>query len=185
MSELAFDVIILGAGPAGSTCAITLKNSGLKVALLDKETFPRDKICGDAVSSVAKRILRQIDPELEQDLLSFAPKSHITQAKLFSPNFKTLEFSFSKVGHCIRRKDFDYWLFKHALKNQDVTVMQGVKVADVNTNTKDATVTLADGRLLRAKVLVGCDGAHSIVAKKLGGFRVDRKHYSGAVRQYY
>ncbi len=185
MSELAFDVIILGAGPAGSTCAIALKNSGLKVALLDKETFPRDKICGDAVSSVAKRILRQIDPELEQDLLSFAPKSNITQAKLFSPNFKTLEFSFSKVGHCIRRKDFDHWLFNHALKNHDVTVMQGVKVADVRTDVTEATVSLADGRLLKAKVLVGCDGAHSIVAKKLGGFKVDRKHYSGAVRQYY
>lgn len=185
MSDLAFDVIILGAGPAGSTCAVTLKKSGLKVALLDKETFPRDKICGDAVSSVAKRILRQIDPALETDLLAFAPKSHISEAKLFSPTFKPLEFSFSKVGHCIRRVDFDNWLFNHAKQNPNVTIMQGVKVKDVDANEKQAKVELADGRILTAKVLVGCDGAHSIVAKKLANYKVDRKHYSGAVRQYY
>ena len=57
-----FDVIIVGGGPAGSTCALALKKSGLQVLLLEKETFPRDKICGDAVSSTTKRVLRQIDP---------------------------------------------------------------------------------------------------------------------------
>jgi flavin-dependent dehydrogenase len=59
-----YDVIIAGAGPGGSTCALTLKQSGLKVLMLEKETFPIDKICGDAVSSTAKRVLRQINPEL-------------------------------------------------------------------------------------------------------------------------
>ncbi|MES2689444.1 MAG: FAD-binding protein, partial [Bacteroidota bacterium] len=77
-----FDVIILGAGPAGSTCTIALQHSGLKVALLEKETFPRDKICGDAVSSVTKRVLRQIDPELEKKLLEYPAKTNISKAKL-------------------------------------------------------------------------------------------------------
>ena len=45
-----FDVAIVGAGPAGSSLAICLHKSGLKVALIDKSTFPRDKICGDAIS---------------------------------------------------------------------------------------------------------------------------------------
>ncbi|MBW7846042.1 MAG: geranylgeranyl reductase family protein [Bacteroidia bacterium] len=185
MHKNTFDVIIIGAGPAGSTCAIALQKSGLRVALIDKETFPRDKICGDAVSSVAKRILRQIDPVLEQSLLEFAPKSNIQQAKLYSPDFTTLEFSFTKVGHCIRRKDFDNWLFTHAINNTNITAIQDVKVNAVSTNSTQAVVELADGRVLTGKVLVGCDGAHSIVAKKLGNIKVDRKHYSGAVRQYY
>lgn len=179
------DVIIIGSGPAGSTCAITLKNSGLKVALLDKDTFPRDKICGDAVSSVAKRILRQIDPELETSLLAFAPKTNITQAKLYSPNFKSLSFSFSKTGHCIRRKDFDNWLFEIAKQNPNNEIIQNCKVKEVSTNADFAEVVLADGTTIKGKVLVGCDGAHSVVAKKLTNFKVDRKHYSGAVRQYY
>ncbi len=180
-----FDVIIVGAGPAGATCAIALQNSGLKVALLDKDIFPRDKICGDAVSSVAKRILRQIDPALETDLLNFAPKTAITQAKLYSPNFKSLSFNFSKVGHCIRRVDFDNWLFNHAIKKPNITVLQKVSVTQINIEEDYAEVTLNDGNILQAPIVVGCDGAHSIVAKKLANFKVDRKHYSGAVRQYY
>lgn len=185
LNQTEFDVIISGAGPAGSTCALTLHNSGLRVALLDKDTFPRDKICGDAVSSVAKRILRQINPELETNLLDFAPKSNITKAKLHSPNFETLEFSFSKTGHCIRRRDFDTWLFDLAKNHTDITVMQGAKVKDAFVQAEHAGVVLDNGQTLTAKILVACDGAHSVIAKKLGGFKVDRKHYSGAVRQYY
>lgn len=50
----AYDAVIVGAGPSGSTCAYFLAKSGAKVALLDKETFPRDKYCGDAVRCSAK-----------------------------------------------------------------------------------------------------------------------------------
>ena len=49
MFQKKFDVVIVGAGPAGSACAIKLADSGLKIALLDKATFPRDKTCGDAL----------------------------------------------------------------------------------------------------------------------------------------
>ena len=186
MTENQFDIIITGAGPAGATCALTLKSSHLKVALIDKDTFPRDKICGDAVSSIAKRILRQIDPTLETDLLSFAPKTNITKAKLHSPKFESLEFGFQKVGHCIRRIDFDNWLFNKAIENNsNLTTILGQAVKEVYQDTDFTYVKLDDGRTLQAKLLIACDGAHSVAAKKLGKMKVDRKHYSGAVRQYY
>lgn len=180
-----FDVIILGAGPAGSTCTIALQHSGLKVALLEKETFPRDKICGDAVSSVTKRVLRQIDPELEKKLLEYPAKTNISKAKLYSPKFESLEIEFSLVGHCIKRIDFDNWLFEKAQKNTDASIYQQVKVKDLSVHEDHVELILDDGTVMQAKVLVGCDGAHSIAAKKLAGFKVDKKHYSGAVRQYY
>lgn len=180
-----FDAIVMGAGPAGSTFVLTCKNSGLRIALIDKANFPRDKICGDAVSSVAKRILRQIDPKLEESLLAFAPKSNITKAKLYSPDFKTLEIAFTKVGHCIRRVDFDNWLLEKALQNNDATFLSGVKVKTIQTDPNSVTVILEDGQILNAPVIIGCDGAQSQVARQLAGFRVDRKHHSGAVRQYY
>jgi len=181
-----FDVIITGAGPAGSTCALTLKQSGLKVALIDKSTFPRDKICGDAVSSIAKRILRQINPELETDLLDFAPKTSITKAKLYSPKFQSLEIAFSKVGHCIRRLDFDNWLFEKATgQHPTLSVKLGNAVKQVQQQDGVNLVTLDNGETLQSKLLIACDGAHSVAAKKLGQIQVDKKHYSGAVRQYY
>ena len=49
LPEGAYDAVIVGAGPSGSSCAYYLVKAGAKVALLDKETFPRDKYCGDAV----------------------------------------------------------------------------------------------------------------------------------------
>jgi geranylgeranyl reductase family protein len=180
------DVIITGAGPAGSTCALALKNKGLSVALIDKAVFPRDKVCGDAVSSIAKRILRQIDPTLETDLLDFAPKTNITKAKLYSPRFASLEIAFSKVGHCIRRTDFDNWLFQKAIdKHDNLTVIQNCMVKDVETNDDGVAVTFQNGSRMRGKLLIACDGAHSVATKKLAGIKVDKKHYSGAVRQYY
>lgn len=185
VNDTAFDVIICGAGPAGSTAAITLKKSGLRVALVDAAVFPRDKVCGDAVSSVNKHILRQIDPQLEQDLLAFAPKSNITQAILHSPDFRQLKVGFKKIGHCIRRRDFDNWLFEHAIGSSHVTAITGNKVKSVATNSDGVAVQLANGTTLQGKMLLGCDGAHSVVAKQLAGFKVDRNHYSGAVRQYY
>jgi geranylgeranyl reductase family protein len=180
-----FDVIICGAGPSGSTAALCLKDSGLKIALIDKAVFPRDKICGDSVSSVNKHIFRQINPELEKELLTFAPKSNITCAIMHSPDFNTLKVGFKKVGHCIRRKDFDNWLFQKALTNKNVTTFLGTGVATVQKVNQIVNITLTNGIVLSAPIVLGCDGAHSVVAKQLAGFKVDRKHYSGALRQYY
>jgi 2-polyprenyl-6-methoxyphenol hydroxylase-like FAD-dependent oxidoreductase len=161
-----YDVIIAGGGPGGSTCALTLKHSGLKVLMLEKDTFPRDKICGDAVSSTAKRVLRQIDPTLEMDLLEYAPKANITKAKLYSPKFESLEVGFSLTGHCIRRMDFDNWLFNEACKNPTLEVLQNTSLKDVTTTDRHVTITTNHGQTFTANVIVGCDGAHSIVAKK-------------------
>src|SRR4051794_64090 len=55
-----FDVCIVGAGPAGSTCAFYLAQQGVSVLLLDKERFPRDKLCGEAVCSPAHVHLRRM-----------------------------------------------------------------------------------------------------------------------------
>jgi geranylgeranyl reductase family protein len=55
-----FDVIVIGAGPAGSTAAYSLAKGGLKVGLLDKSDFPRDKTCGDGLTPRALKVLEQI-----------------------------------------------------------------------------------------------------------------------------
>lgn len=180
-----YDIAICGAGPAGSTCALALKNSGLKVALIDKAVFPRDKICGDAVSSVTKRVLRQINPAYEEALLQFEPKAYISKAKLYSPKFESLEIEFSKVGHCIKRVDFDNWLYNLATsENKELDLYMGNAIKDIEQ--KDGfTIALDNGKQISARFLIACDGAHSIAAKKIAGIKVDRKHYSGAVRQYY
>src|SRR6185295_7314491 len=129
-------------GPAGSTATIALQKSGLKIAVLEKETFPRDKICGDAVSSVVKRVLRQIDPQLEEQLALFEEKVYIEKAKLYSPNFESLEIAFSKKGHCIKRLVFDNWLFEIAQKNKNADIFQNIKVTKIENSPGHIDVTL-------------------------------------------
>ena len=59
--EVNFDVIIVGGGPAGSAAACYAAKEGLKVLLLEKEEFPRDKVCGDAVGGKALKHLEELD----------------------------------------------------------------------------------------------------------------------------
>ena len=48
-----YDLSIIGGGPAGTACALSLKESGLRIALFDKQKFPKDKVCGDAIPGEA------------------------------------------------------------------------------------------------------------------------------------
>ncbi|HJM98549.1 MAG TPA: FAD-dependent oxidoreductase, partial [Acidimicrobiales bacterium] len=75
------DVIVIGGGPAGSASAIDLAKNGLRVTLLDKSEFPRDKCCGDGLTAEALRILEEIG--LVTDTIS--NWNTITDAVLFSP----------------------------------------------------------------------------------------------------
>jgi len=180
-----YEVAIIGAGPAGSTCALALKNSGLRVLMIDKATFPRDKICGDAVSAIVRKVLREIDPSLEQEMLEKMPHANITKAKLYSPRFESLEIDFELEGHCIRRIDFDNWLFTKALTNSNLTVLQHTALKEIQSKTNIIELKTQQGETYTADIIIGCDGAHSVVAKSLAHFTINKKHYSGAVRQYY
>ncbi len=69
-----YDVIIVGAGPAGCACALTLRDTDLKVALFDKKSFPRDKVCGDAIPGRAIKTLKDISPDFAAAFQKFAKK---------------------------------------------------------------------------------------------------------------
>lgn len=180
-----YDVIIAGAGPGGSTCALTLGSSGLNVLLLDKDRFPRDKICGDAINSKVNRILRKIDPSLEKDLQAFTPKARITRVTLHGPNWNTLNVHRDLTCYCIKRKDFDHWLFQKASQSPQVTVLEHTAIKKVHSGDRGITIETNQGQEFHAQIIVGCDGAHSVVAKQLADFKMNRYHYGGAVRQYY
>lgn len=184
VKEDVFDIVIAGSGPAGAACALALKNSGLKVAMLDKSTFPRDKICGDAIGGRVKKVLREISPDLLAELEGYPAKNRSSGWKLFSPNGKTIEVNFVNPGYVSRRLDFDGWLLEKALEQNNPEMIHS-EIIDINTDSGSIQLILQGDRTIRASLVIGCDGAHSIVAKKLAGFKVDLRHYSGAVRAYY
>src|SRR5580693_6467792 len=103
---LQYDVAIIGAGPAGCSCALALKDSGLKVALLDKQSFPRDKVCGDAIPGRAIKTLKSIDPAYETAFRAFSKKCETKSTSFF---YKGRQLTFNWVGNAYTcaRMDFD------------------------------------------------------------------------------
>ena len=186
MEEKHFDVIICGAGPSGSTCALALADSGLKVAVIEKNSFPREKVCGDAIAAYVPKVLNTINPKYREAALNFLEKVPVNTCRLIMPNGKHIDVEGTEYGFTSQRIQWDNFLYELTTKEENIHHFLNHEINDVTIlNEKGEVSVLANNILFKAKVVVGCDGAHSVVNKKTVGTKPDLNHYSGAVRAYY
>jgi len=156
-----FDVIVVGAGPSGSTASYILAREGLKVALMDKARLPRQKVCGGGLTSKTVTLLKELG------LLD--GKVLMNACKTLSVFYKGRRlFDIDDVRLFITLRDvFDYSLAKRAVEAGatlfENTCITGIK--EVNGNCK---VVTRDGDIFSAKAVIGADGVYSTVAKALG-----------------
>lgn len=179
-----FDVIICGAGPAGSTCALALAGSGLRVAVLEKQSFPRDKTCGDAVAAYVPKVLATVNSSFIKSLEKFDDKVSVNTCRLVAPNQKIFDLRFSQTGFISRRMDWDNFLYENASAQPDTSFFLNHTISDV-TIAGDRVTVMANGTMFKGKIVVGCDGAHSVVNRKVTGTKPDARHHCAAVRAYY
>ena len=189
MQAKKFNVVIVGAGPAGSACAIKLSSSGLKVALLDKASFPRDKTCGDALSIDVVNQLSLLSEELALEFRQFGAKVPSYGVKIFAPNHQCLDIPFfykdqKSCGYICQRFDFDHLLLQHLSRYSTVQTFQNCAVTEVRQQADSVLLktTLGD---FEGQMVIGADGAHSVVSKYLGPIKVEKEHYSAGLRVYY
>ncbi|HEX7095914.1 MAG TPA: geranylgeranyl reductase family protein [Acidimicrobiales bacterium] len=176
------DVVVVGAGPAGSAAAITLARAGRDVVVVDKATFPRDKVCGDGLTTSALRRLEQLGLRPET-----VPSWHrIDDVIVRSPSGRTVTLPLPRhrgtFAAVARRADLDHALVQLA-RDAGATTYEGCALERVEPRG-DGVVVRAGGRELRAAHVVGADGMWSPLRKALG---VARPGYLGewhAVRQY-
>lgn len=181
-----FDVIICGAGPAGSTCALALADSGLRVAVIEKSSFPRDKVCGDAVAAYIPKVLGTLHTKFKDALSTFNEKVVVNNCRIVAPNTKSFDITYSESGFISTRVSWDNYLFELASAEKNVTFFLNQAITDVSIDKVKSEITVqTDTRLFKGKIVIGCDGAHSIVNKKIVGTKMDLNHYSGGVRSYY
>lgn len=180
----AYDVLIVGAGPAGATCALALRDAGLRVALIDKSEFPRDKVCGDAIPARCEKVLAQIDPAYAQRLRAFRDKVAISGCRVVAPNRHFFDFHFHTPGYCSRRLDFDHFLVELVVETGNIDLLTGFEVTEIQ-RTDEIWLVKSGDNLLQGKLLIGCDGGQSRVARQLTGFTMDPAHHCAAVRAYY
>jgi len=184
-----FDIIIVGAGPAGAACAIKLAQAGLEVAVLDKASFPRDKTCGDALSIDVVNQLAMLSDKLAAEFNALAAKVPSYGVKIFSPNHRYVDIPFvyksqKSCGYICRRTDFDNLLFQHLRGYNNIRVFENCVVDKVVRQPGGVVVQTSQGDFT-AEMVIGADGANSVVAKHLGPIKVEKKHYSAGLRVYY
>lgn len=189
MADKIFDVIIVGAGPAGSACAIELAKSGLHIALLDKATFPRDKTCGDALSVDVINQLRKLSDTLAEQFDTLENKIPSYGVKIFSPDHNHIDIPFiyknvKSCGYISPRIHFDNLLFQHAKQYSNITIYENCVVTNVTISNNEAVLQTSQG-IFSAKMIAGADGAHSVISKSLGNIKVEKEHYSAGLRVYY
>jgi menaquinone-9 beta-reductase len=189
MEEKHYDVVIVGAGPAGSSAAISLASTNLKIALLDKSTFPRDKTCGDALSIDVENQLGMMSPELLKSYKALTQKQASYGVKIVATddNFIDLPLFYKgekRCGYVSPRIDFDNLLFQHAKQYPNVDTYDGSGVEKIEEGDEHIKVYTRD-HCFTAQIIIGADGAHSIVNKHFGNIAVEKKHYSAGLRIYY
>ncbi len=156
-----YDVIIVGAGPAGSTAAYESASNGLDTLLLEKFSLPRTKPCGGAVM---QRALNVIDKRIPSEII----ERKIFGLKFVFPDYEEAEFvSKKKIGITVFRSRFDEFLARRA-ESAGATLLEEAEVVDASVDDECATVKLRDGREFGGSYLIGADGVNSIVSRSLG-----------------
>ncbi len=189
-------IAIIGAGPAGTATALFLAKAGIPHLLFDKSSFPRDKICGDGISGKVVGLLKELDPNLIAEMEArpdqFLPSWGV---RFVAPNGKGIELPFKKKGDTSthapgfvsKRMDFDAFLIEQLNTNFTQTFWN-TQVKHVERKADYIELTgLREGTpfTCQAEVVVGAEGAQSIVAKNLSHVQVEDKHLIAGLRAYY
>ena len=185
-SAFDYDVAIVGAGPAGTACALALRTSGLRVALLDKARFPRDKVCGDAIPGQALKALRQLDPAFVGQLGQLHPRDDVRDSRLVAPNGASLTLQWKLPSFNSPRETFDAALLELVRQHSSTEILENTGLKTLAIEPDHARLSTTAGREITARLVIGCDGANSIVGRKLlPEPRLARAHHCVGVRVYY
>jgi len=188
------DILIIGAGPAGASAALFLAKRGIRSTVVDKHSFPRDKVCGDALSGKVVEVLNKLDPTLVQRMESDADFLGSYGVTFVAPNSQSLRVPFATntsnrkhaPGYITTRVKFDNFLVDELRASSYIDFREGVELRNF---TRDGDLFTAKcnktGTTYTAKLVLSADGAYSDFAKHIGGLVTEPDHNCFGLRAYY
>ena len=194
--QLKTPVIVVGAGPAGAGTSFFLSKYEIPHIVLEKDFFPRDKVCGDACSGKTALVINRANAawlaEILADEQGFMPSWGIT---FVAPNGKKLDIPFTvnrtaatkAPGFTVPRLKFDDFLFQK-MASPYCTMYQGAKVKSIETQDGAVIVCMTHNNEeyeITAPLLIGADGDKSIVRRKFVNEAANEKTYAVGLRGYY
>ncbi|RTY93653.1 NAD(P)/FAD-dependent oxidoreductase [Flavobacterium sp. GT3R68] len=174
------EVLIIGGGLAGLTAAIHLSNNGAEVTLIEKNEFPKHKVCGEYISNEVLPYFK----ELAIDISELNPTA-ITKIIFSTSKGKVIEGHLPLGGFGISRYALDEFLYKKAISIGCNVIHETVESIDFKDN--NFTVTTSKNTILKSEIVIGAFGKRSNVDQKLNRNFIQKKspwlavkgHYSG------
>lgn len=173
--------------------ALFLAKKGISSTLIEKETFPREKICGDGLSGWVVTMLRRIDPGLLKKLQDHPKQLPSYGVRFFAPNCRSLSIPYISAkypdeppGHVMRRIDFDQILVDAIRSNDRIHLVEGVCIDHLDIGTDKVTLTDTTGtKRFEGDFFVGACGAGSKLIRDLVPMDKDTRRHATGIRQYY
>ena len=171
-------IVIIGGGLAGLTAAIHLTKMGLEVTLIEKNEYPKHKVCGEYISN---EVLPYLD-YLGLNIAELQP-SYINKLQFSIQDGKQIECPLPLGGFGISRYALDYYLYKKAVAN-GCTVIQGL-VEDIEFNNNSFKIITNASNVLQVDIVLGAYGKRSIIDQKLHRTFIQKKSPWLAVKAHY
>jgi menaquinone-9 beta-reductase len=172
------EIIIIGGGLAGLTAGIHLSKEGFSVLIIEKNDFPKHKVCGEYISNEVTPYFEWLDIHL-----SDLKPTTISKLQFSTANGTTLNAKLPLGGFGISRYELDFYLYKKAIANGCVILQE--EVEDVVFDSNMFTITTTNGHILKSEIAVGAFGKRSNIDLKLNRKFIQQKSPWLAVKAHY
>jgi menaquinone-9 beta-reductase len=171
-------VIIIGGGLAGLTAGIHLSKIGIQVTIIEKNSFPKHKVCGEYISNEVLPYLKFLDLDIE----TLQP-TNITKLHFSTKNGKSIHSKLPLGGFGISRYILDEFLYKKAISNGCKILQENVEKVDFIDD--EFTITTSNNTILKSKIVIGAFGKRSNIDQKLNRKFIQKKSPWLAVKAHY
>ena len=172
------EILIIGGGLAGLTAAIHLSKIGIQVILIEKNEYPKHKVCGEYISNEVLPYLNYLDLKI-----SDLHPTNIKNLEFSTVSGKIIQSTLPLGGFGISRYTLDEYLYKKAIANGCKIIQDTVE--SIVFNNEEFTVTTSDKTIFKSEIVIGAFGKRSNIDQKLNRNFIQKKSHWLAVKAHY